>query len=66
MRTGRDVSRMGYYRAFAAWRLAVIAEGVASRHLERHPEDQQALTMSQRAVQRLAEFALSSLNEREP
>ncbi|MDP9236832.1 MAG: phosphotransferase family protein [Chloroflexota bacterium] len=61
-RTGRDVSQMGYYRAFAAWRLAIIAEGVASRHRERHPEDDGALALSQQAVQRLAEYALASLN----
>ena len=42
-RTGRDTGRIEYYRAFAAWRLAIIGEGVASRHLERHPEDTAAL-----------------------
>jgi aminoglycoside phosphotransferase (APT) family kinase protein len=60
-RTGRDVSGIGYYRAFAAWRLAVIAEGVADRHRQRHPEDDEALRMSQEAVPRLAEFAMSAL-----
>jgi aminoglycoside phosphotransferase (APT) family kinase protein len=65
-RTGRDVSGLGYYRAFAAWRLAVIAEGVASRHLQRHPDDREALGMSQRAVRRLAEFALSALSDHRP
>jgi aminoglycoside phosphotransferase (APT) family kinase protein len=56
-RTGRDVTNINYYRAFAAWRLAVIAEGVASRHLEHHPEDSAALAMSQAAVARLVGFA---------
>jgi len=60
-RTGRDVSLIGYYRAFAAWRLAIIAEGVASRHREHHPEDAVALDASRAAVQRLAESALASL-----
>lgn len=60
-RTGRDVSLIGYYRAFAAWRLAIIAEGVASRHLEHHPEDVAALEASRAAVQRLAESALMAL-----
>lgn len=60
-RTGADVSRIAYYRAFAAWRLAVIAEGVASRHLARHPEDTAALTASQAAVAGLAGFALALL-----
>ncbi|GIW42662.1 MAG: acyl-CoA dehydrogenase [Candidatus Binatia bacterium] len=30
-KTGRDVSRIGYYRAFQSWRLAVIVEGVLAR-----------------------------------
>ena len=61
-RTGRDVARIEYYRGFAAWRLAVIAEGVASRHLKRHPEDTAALEASRSAVEQLAEFALASLD----
>jgi aminoglycoside phosphotransferase (APT) family kinase protein len=32
-RTGRDVSAIDYYRAFASWRLAVITEGVYARYL---------------------------------
>ncbi len=61
-RTGRDVSRIEYYRGFAAWRLAVIAEGVASRHLARHPDDTAALRASQDAVLMLAEFAAGALS----
>ena len=64
-RTGRDVSRIGYYRGFAAWRLAVIAEGVASRHLARHPDDEAALHTSQDAVAALAEFAADALSDLE-
>jgi aminoglycoside phosphotransferase (APT) family kinase protein len=60
-RTGRDVSLIGYYRAFAAWRLAIIAEGVAARHREHHPDDTAALEASRASVQRLAESALASL-----
>ena len=33
-RSGRDVSRIDYYRAFAAWRSACIGEGVYSRYLK--------------------------------
>jgi aminoglycoside phosphotransferase (APT) family kinase protein len=33
LRTGRDVSRIGYYVAFSAFRLAVISEGVHARYL---------------------------------
>ena len=47
------VRSVGYYRGFAAWRLAIIAEGVASRHREHHPEDAEALRGSQAAVNRL-------------
>ncbi len=61
VRSGRDVTRVDYYRGFAAWRLAIIAEGVASRHLERHPEDTAALAASHSAVERLAQFAADSL-----
>ena len=32
-RTGRDVSDIDYYRAFSAYRLAVIGEGVYARYL---------------------------------
>ena len=32
-RTGRDLSEIDYYRAFSAWRLAVISEGVYARFL---------------------------------
>jgi aminoglycoside phosphotransferase (APT) family kinase protein len=32
--TGRDVSRVDYYRAFQYWRLAAIVEGVLSRYLK--------------------------------
>ena len=60
-RTGRDVSRVPYYRAFAAWRLAIIGEGVAARHLEHHPEDAAALKMSQAGTDRLFESAAQAL-----
>ncbi|MCP5056104.1 MAG: phosphotransferase family protein [bacterium] len=33
-RTGRDVSKVSYYRAFQYWRLAAIVEGVLSRYLK--------------------------------
>lgn len=59
--TGRDVMNLGYYRAFAAWRLAVIAEGVGARHHEHHPEDTAELKASQAAVTMLARFAMDSL-----
>ncbi|MEK7411424.1 MAG: phosphotransferase family protein [Actinomycetota bacterium] len=33
VRTGRDVSHVAFYRAFAAWRLAIVSEGVYARYL---------------------------------
>jgi aminoglycoside phosphotransferase (APT) family kinase protein len=60
-RTGRDVSRIEYYRAFAAWRLAIIGEGVAARHLAHHPDDTAALAASQAGVASLAASARASL-----
>lgn len=33
LRTGRDVTGIGYYVAFGCWRLAVISEGVYSRYV---------------------------------
>ncbi len=39
-RTGRDLSGIEYYRAFASWRLAVISEGVYARFLHGAMGDQ--------------------------
>ncbi len=39
-RTGRDVSGIDYYVAFASWRLAVISEGVYARYLHGAMGDQ--------------------------
>ena len=61
-KTGRDVSRIGYYRAFAAWRLAIIGEGVAARHLARNPDDAEALRGSHIMVNRLVEYARDALS----
>ncbi len=33
IRTGRDVSNLAFYRAFAAWRLAIVSEGVYARYM---------------------------------
>lgn len=61
--TGADVSRLDYYRAMQAWRLAAILEGVYARY--RHGVmanitgmDLQSLAGS---VERLADFALEAL-----
>jgi aminoglycoside phosphotransferase (APT) family kinase protein len=62
-RSGRDISDAPYYRGFAAWRLAIIGEGVADRHRQRHPDDVASLRASQAGVAALAESALAVLRE---
>ena len=60
------MTHIEYYRAFAAWRLAIIAEGIASRHLHAHPDDAPAVAASHAAVERLADFARSALDRLAP
>ena len=61
-RTGRDVSDIGYYRAFASFRLAVIAEGVYARYLHGAMGDQEIdLEPMKLSVDNLAESALNAL-----
>lgn len=61
-RTGYDVSNIGYYKAFASFRLAVIAEGVYARYLHGAMGDQQVdLEPLKLSVDNLAESALKSL-----
>jgi aminoglycoside phosphotransferase (APT) family kinase protein len=62
--TGRDVSRIGYYVAFSAFRLAVISEGVHARYLhgvmggQLSANDAESFEAS---VQQLTETALDAL-----
>lgn len=64
-RTGFDVSDIGYYKAFASFRLAVIAEGVYARYLHGAMGDQQLdLEPLKTSVDNLAESALSALRGR--
>lgn len=61
-RTGRDVSNISYYKAFASFRLAVIAEGVYARYLHGAMGDQEIdLEPMKLSVDNLAESALRSL-----
>ncbi len=64
-RTGRDVSRIDYYRAFGAWRLAVISEGVYSRFLHgamgSQRLDDATLEAFRSGTERLAHEALDSM-----
>jgi len=65
-RTGRDLSNIGYYRAFGAWRLAVISEGVYARFLQGAMGDQEidaaTLNSFKEGTERLAQDALDRLS----
>ncbi len=62
MRTGRDLSGIGYYVAFSCWRLAVISEGVYARYLHGAMGDQEGVDTSsfQSGVETLAARALAA------
>ena len=63
-KTGRDVSNISYYRAFASFRLAVIAEGVYARYLHGAMGDQEIdLEPMKLSVDNLADSALNALRE---
>jgi aminoglycoside phosphotransferase (APT) family kinase protein len=61
-RTGRDVSNIGYYRAFSSFRLAVISEGVYARYRHGAMGDQDIdLAPMKLGTENLAESALAWL-----
>jgi aminoglycoside phosphotransferase (APT) family kinase protein len=61
-RTGRDLSRIDYYRAFSSWRLAVISEGVYARYLHGVMADEKAdVEGFKMGVEQLAESALAAV-----
>ena len=68
LRTGRDVSNIGYYVAFSSWRLAVISEGVYARFLNgamgNQEIDAETLEGFKAGTERLAEEALAQLSRR--
>jgi aminoglycoside phosphotransferase (APT) family kinase protein len=60
--TGRDVSSIEFYRAFSAWRVAVIAEGVYARYLHGvMGDDDVDLAALRRGPEELAEVALAAV-----
>ena len=64
-RTGRDVSNIGYYRAFSSFRLAVISEGVYARYLKGAMGNQDFDPAPMKAgTENLAEAALAALKGR--
>jgi aminoglycoside phosphotransferase (APT) family kinase protein len=61
-KSGRDVSNIGYYRAFSSWRLAVISEGVYARYVNGAMGKQDYdPTPLKRGVELLVESALAAL-----
>ncbi len=66
LRTGRDLSNIGYYVAFSSWRLAVISEGVYARFLNgamgNQEIDDETLSAFKTGTERLAEDALAALS----
>jgi aminoglycoside phosphotransferase (APT) family kinase protein len=61
-RTGRDLSGIDYYVAFACWRLAVISEGVYARYLHGAMGDHSVdIEQFKTGVDGLAERALQAL-----
>jgi aminoglycoside phosphotransferase (APT) family kinase protein len=61
-KSGRDVSNIGYYRAFSSWRLAVISEGVYARYVNGAMGKQDYdPTPLKRGVELLVESALTAL-----
>lgn len=64
MATGRDVSNVAFYRAFASWRLAIVSEGVYARYLNgAMGESDLDLTVMKQGTQDLATMALEALKE---
>jgi aminoglycoside phosphotransferase (APT) family kinase protein len=60
-RSGRDVSGLAYYDAFASWRLAVILEGVYARTRAGAYGDFRAIDGLEEAVAGLAERAAKAV-----
>ena len=63
--SGRDVSEVGYYRAFSYWRLAAIVEGVLNRYLQGvmgNQEDVDVMTFKDQ-VETLSDSALEALSQ---
>jgi aminoglycoside phosphotransferase (APT) family kinase protein len=56
--TGRDTSRVDYYRAFQYWRLAAIVEGVMSRYMKGVMGDGGDVDRFRRQIDALADAAL--------
>ena len=63
-KTGRDVSNVGYFRAFSSWRLAIISEGVFARFTKGAMGDtDQDTAVMKASTEVLAESALQAVRE---
>jgi aminoglycoside phosphotransferase (APT) family kinase protein len=62
--TGRDVSQVGYYRAFQYWRLAAIVEGVMARYLKGVMGDEADTDEFREQVESLAEAGHDLIRQR--
>ena len=61
-RTGRDITNIAFYRAFAAWRLAIVSEGVYARYMYGAMGDSTVdLSALKQGTEDLATTALESL-----
>jgi aminoglycoside phosphotransferase (APT) family kinase protein len=62
-RTGRDCSNINYYKAFSAWKLSVISEGVLARYLhgQMANEDPDVIQSFRVGAEQLADEALALL-----
>ena len=63
--TGRDASRIDYYRAFQYWRLAAIVEGVLSRYLKGVMGNKANTDLFRAQVDGLADSAVKLLQQLE-
>ncbi len=63
LRTGRDCSNINYYKAFSAWRLCIISEGVLARYLhgQMADEDPEVIARFRTGAEQLADEALALL-----
>jgi aminoglycoside phosphotransferase (APT) family kinase protein len=61
LQTGRDVSRLRWYRAFALWKGAVFCEAIYRRYLDGERQDPWAATLAD-GVPQLVDRALAILS----
>ena len=65
LRTGLDCSNINYYKAFGAWRLAIISEGVLARYIhgQMANEDPDVIASFRAGAEQLAESALTLIRK---